>query len=83
MLTLLPAAPQAAAAEITISTAAELEAFRDSVNSGKDYSGVTVKLTADIELGGAWDEQWTPHTRTQAARIILPLRASLTAAGTQ
>ena len=60
MLTLLPAAPQAAAAEITISTAAELEAFRDSVNSGKDYSGVTVKLTADIELGGAWDEQWTP-----------------------
>ncbi len=57
----LPVAlPVAAAEDFTISTAAELEAFRDSVNAGNDYSGATVTLTADIDLGGSAEHQWTP-----------------------
>ena len=57
----LPVAlPVAAAEDFTISTAAELEAFRDSVNAGNDYSGSTVTLTADIDLGGSEEHQWTP-----------------------
>ncbi len=58
LLSLIPAIP-AAAEVLTISTLAELEAFRDSVNSGEDYHGVTVTLTADIDLGGE-ENQWTP-----------------------
>ena len=40
-----------------ISTLAELEWFRDDVNAGNNYSEKYVKLTADIDLGGA---EWTP-----------------------
>ena len=36
---------------------AELKAFRDSVNSGNTYKGITVYLAADIDLGS---EEWTP-----------------------
>lgn len=40
---------------VTISNKAELEAFRDTVNAGYNYKGVTVTLTADIDLAGtAW-----------------------------
>jgi len=42
---------------ISISTPAELSAFANSVNSGKSYSGKTVKLTADINLD---NQNWTP-----------------------
>lgn len=59
LLPLIPAIP-AAAEVLTVSTLAELEAFRDSVNSGEDYHGVTVTLTADIDLGGSEENQWTP-----------------------
>ncbi len=45
---------------IAISNAEELVSFRDSVNSGSDYSGQIVKLTADIDLGGSEENQWTP-----------------------
>lgn len=41
----------------TISTLAELKAFRDSVNSGTTYEGLTVTLTSNIDLSG---ENWTP-----------------------
>ena len=37
-----------------ISTEAELRAFATAVNGGNDFSGKTVKLTADIELTSAW-----------------------------
>lgn len=40
-----------------ISNGAELAWFRDQVNSGIDFSGKTVKLTSDINLG---NETWTP-----------------------
>ena len=42
---------------LEISTAAELAAFRDSVNAGMTYEGLTVKLTADIDLStqGNWN----------------------------
>ena len=49
------------AANVTISNKAELEAFRDIVNGGYNYSNngtpVTVTLTADIDLAGV---AWTP-----------------------
>lgn len=44
----------------TISTKAELKAFRDSVNSGNTYEGKTITLTADIDLEGNESSQWTP-----------------------
>ena len=42
--------------KLTISSAEELAAFRDSVNSGATYEGETVKLTANIDLAGM---DWT------------------------
>lgn len=42
---------------ITITTGAELAAFAADVNGGSSYSGKTVKLGADINLGG---QNWTP-----------------------
>lgn len=59
LLSLLPTG--AMAAEITtISTKAELEVFRDSVNSGNTCQGKTVTLTADIDLAGNEGNPWTP-----------------------
>ena len=44
-----------APSEVTISNKAELEAFRDAVNSGYTYARKKVTLTADIDLAGtAW-----------------------------
>ena len=47
---------------LEISDAAGLAAFRDSVNSGMTYDGLTVKLTADIDLNGYCNgtRGWTP-----------------------
>ena len=46
-----------AAYALEISTAAELASFRDRVNAGMTYKGLTVKLTADIDLSnqGNWN----------------------------
>ena len=42
-------------AAVTINNKAELEAFRDIVNGGYNYDGITVTLNADIDLAGvAW-----------------------------
>ena len=41
----------------TISSVEDLKAFRDDVNSGKQYAGKTVTLTADLDLSG---ENWKP-----------------------
>ncbi len=42
--------------KLTISSAEDLAAFRDAVNAGADYSGQTVRLTADIDISGSdWD----------------------------
>ena len=40
-----------------IATAEQLEAFRDSVNSGQNYQGQTIVLTADVTLPSG---DWTP-----------------------
>lgn len=40
-----------------ITNLAQLKAFRDDVNNGNTYKGVTVYLAADIDLAG---EEWTP-----------------------
>ena len=46
-----------AANALEISTAAELASFRDRVNAGMTYEGLTVKLTANIDLStqGNWN----------------------------
>ena len=49
---------------LEISDAAGLAAFRDSVNSGMTYAGLTVKLTADIDLG---NKNWLPIGNYRAA----------------
>lgn len=43
-----------------IATLAQLEAFRDNVNSGNDYDGKYIMLTADIDLLGSDTNRWTP-----------------------
>ena len=50
-------AAEKSAYTLEISDAAGLAAFRDSVNSGMTYAGLTVKLTADIDLStqGNWN----------------------------
>ncbi len=40
-----------------IGNLAQLKAFRDAVNNGETYKGVTIKLVNDINLGG---EEWAP-----------------------
>ncbi|MCH5157519.1 MAG: collagen-like protein [Clostridiales bacterium] len=41
-----------------IGSVAGLEAFRDSVNEGKDYAGETIILLKDLDLSGI--DNWTP-----------------------
>lgn len=56
------------AADLEISTLAELEAFRDAVNGGNTYEGKTVKLTADIDMSGKYGEgreSWEPIGRSK------------------
>ena len=43
-----------------INNVEELKAFRNEVNSGNTYAGVTVYLAADIDLE---EEDWTPITK--------------------
>lgn len=47
-----------------ISNLAELEAFRDDVNSGESYRGQYIRLTADINLGCSEENPWTTIGRT-------------------
>ena len=46
--------------DYTISTAKELEGFRDFVNSGTGLEGKTVYLGNDIDLNGSETNQWIP-----------------------
>lgn len=46
--------------EYTISTGEELKAFAQEVNNGNSFLGKTVYLTADINLNGDENNQWTP-----------------------
>lgn len=55
---LLPSSAENSVTEI--STPEQLKEFRDSVNSGDNYAGKTVRLTADIDLGGSETNQWAP-----------------------
>ena len=43
---------------VEISTVDQLKDFRDAVNSGNQFAGKTVKLTADLDLSG--ESNWTP-----------------------
>lgn len=54
LMSLIGIAPTATNAEdiTTISTAADLVTFRDSVNGGNTYEGKFIRLTADIDLSG-------------------------------
>ena len=44
----------------TIKTLDELKKFRDNVNGGTTYSGVTITQIANINLSGSATNQWTP-----------------------
>ncbi len=46
------------AADVEIGTVEQLKAFRDAVNSGTQYTGKTVVLTADLDLSG--EANWKP-----------------------
>ena len=50
---------------IEIGTVDQLKTFRDAVNNGNNYSGKTVKLTANLDLSG---ENWTPIGNTTLYR---------------
>ena len=62
LLSILPLS--ALSADLEIATAEAFRTFAVSVNSGAaDYSGKTIVLTADIDLGGDFDDTrtyWTP-----------------------
>lgn len=47
-------------ADLEISTKEELIAFANNVNNGNTYEEKTVVLTADIDLEGNENNQWTP-----------------------
>ena len=49
--------PAPTAEDPLIRNLSQLKAFRDAVNNGTTYEGVTIKLAANIDLGG---EEWTP-----------------------
>ena len=51
----------ASAVETSISSLADLHQFRDRVNGGQDYTGLTIKLASDLDLTGAL---WTPIGNT-------------------
>ena len=55
--------PAAVEGVITITTAEQLAALAVSVNDGNNYSGVTIKLGADIDLSG---HNWTPIGTTSS-----------------
>ena len=57
VLVVVSAVSVSADSAINIGTLAEFKAFRDAVNNGDYDSGVTAKLTADIDIS---DENWTP-----------------------
>lgn len=66
----------------TISTAAELEAFRENVNGGNTYEGQTVTLLTDVELSSeSWEAIGTEEhpfkgTFDGNAKTITGLKAS-------
>lgn len=47
-------------ADIKISTVEELKNFAKAVNGGESYEGKYILLTADLDLGGSKENQWTP-----------------------
>ena len=46
--------------DIEIWNKADIESFRDKVNSGRTYEGITVRLMSDIDLEGSESNQWIP-----------------------
>ncbi len=59
VIAVLPAYVLAEDHAVVISTAEQLFAFAAEVNGGNTYKGVTVRLEANIDLGGE-NDPWTP-----------------------
>ena len=55
--------PQPVGSVITITTGAQLAAFRNAVNNGNDYANYTIRLGDDINLN---NNEWTPIGRFKA-----------------
>lgn len=60
------AAGASAMADVTLNpylyiyTLEDFLAFRDAVNAGTTYAGLSIELMCDIDLQGSEDNQWTP-----------------------
>ncbi len=50
---------------VKISDKASLEDFRNKINSGEKFENKTIKLTANIDLGGSTENKWTPIGDTE------------------
>ena len=46
--------------DVVIGSLEDFKKFKESVNNGEDYTGKIIKQTADIDMGGAQNESWTP-----------------------
>ncbi len=46
--------------DIVLGSLEDFKNFKESVNKGEDYTGKIIKQTADIDMGGAQNESWTP-----------------------
>lgn len=61
------AVPEAVDGVITITNAEQFAGFAAAVNSGNTYSGKTIKLAADINLG---NRLWTPIGQTGPTQFV-------------
>ncbi len=61
------AVPEAVDGVITITNAEQFAGFAAAVNSGNTYSGKTIKLAADINLG---NRLWTPIGQTGSTQFV-------------
>ena len=68
--------PSAADLITEISSLDDLKQFRDSVNEGNDYRGITVTLSADINMNN--DSNWEPigYEQIESSIIQRPFRGT-------
>ncbi|MCL2846018.1 MAG: SUMF1/EgtB/PvdO family nonheme iron enzyme [Chitinivibrionia bacterium] len=68
ILTIVAGVSVVSAQNVNIGTAQQLRNFATQVNGGDNFSGRTITLTADIDLGGA--PEWVPIGNTEARAFM-------------